>query len=163
MRIWIELSRKKFVCLFVYSHTSSFSAIWWLSPLPVTGLQILAYARRSGPLSREGSLSCHTYCDTGPRFIRSHPKDRHPRPTLGFEPPTQGSSGLCAWRSNHCATRAVIWVKFLEGFSPSYLAVSFEEFDSIYGSLLWFLLTLSQFSLFFRISNSFGLSITKET
>jgi hypothetical protein len=27
-------------------------------------------------LSREGSLSCHTYCDTGPRFIRSHPKDR---------------------------------------------------------------------------------------
>jgi hypothetical protein len=29
-----------FVCLFVYSHTSNFSAIWWLSPLPVTGLQI---------------------------------------------------------------------------------------------------------------------------
>jgi hypothetical protein len=52
--------------LFVYSHMSNFSAIWWLSPLPVTGLQIWAYARRSGPLSREGSLSCHTYCDTGP-------------------------------------------------------------------------------------------------
>jgi hypothetical protein len=30
----------RFVCLFVYSHTSIFSAIWWLSPLPVTGLQI---------------------------------------------------------------------------------------------------------------------------
>jgi hypothetical protein len=28
------------VCLFVYSHTSNFSAIWLLSPLPVTGLQI---------------------------------------------------------------------------------------------------------------------------
>jgi hypothetical protein len=28
------------MCLFVYSHTSNFSAIWWLSPLPVTGLQI---------------------------------------------------------------------------------------------------------------------------
>jgi hypothetical protein len=40
------------------------------SPLP-------AYARRWRPLSREGSLSCHTYCDTGPRFFRSHPKD-HP-------------------------------------------------------------------------------------
>jgi hypothetical protein len=26
---------------------------------------------------REGSLSCHTCCDTGPRFFRSHPKDRH--------------------------------------------------------------------------------------
>jgi hypothetical protein len=23
-----------------------------------------------------GSLSCHNYCDTGPRFFRSHPKDR---------------------------------------------------------------------------------------
>jgi hypothetical protein len=60
-----------FVCLFVYSRTSNLSAIWRLSPLPVTGLQILAYARR-----REGSLSCHTYCDTGPRFIRSRPKNR---------------------------------------------------------------------------------------
>jgi hypothetical protein len=30
--------------LFVYSRTSNFSAIWWLSPLPVTGLQILACA-----------------------------------------------------------------------------------------------------------------------
>jgi hypothetical protein len=29
-----------------------------------------------GPLSREGSLSCHTYCDTGPRVFRSHPKNR---------------------------------------------------------------------------------------
>jgi hypothetical protein len=92
--------------LFAYSCTSNFSAIWRLSPLPVTGLQILAYARRSGPLSREGSLSCHAYCDTRPRFIRSHLKDRHPRPTVGFEPPTQGSSDHCAQRSNHCATQA---------------------------------------------------------
>jgi hypothetical protein len=29
-----------FVCLFVLSRTSNFSAIWWLSPLLVTGLQI---------------------------------------------------------------------------------------------------------------------------
>jgi hypothetical protein len=27
------------VCLFVYSRTSNFSAIWRLSPLPVTGLK----------------------------------------------------------------------------------------------------------------------------
>jgi hypothetical protein len=46
------------------------------SPLPVKGCKIYAYARRSGPLSREGSLSCHTCCDTGPRFFQSHPKDR---------------------------------------------------------------------------------------
>ena len=25
---------------------------------------------------REGSLSCYTCCDTGPRVLRSHPKDR---------------------------------------------------------------------------------------
>jgi hypothetical protein len=37
------------ICLFVYSCTRNFSAIWRLSPLPVTGLQILAYARRSWP------------------------------------------------------------------------------------------------------------------
>jgi hypothetical protein len=29
-----------FVCLFVLSRTSNFSAIWRLSPLPATGLQI---------------------------------------------------------------------------------------------------------------------------
>ena len=98
--------------MFVYSCLSNFSAIRWTSPLPVTGvmvtgLQILASARRSGPLSREGSLSFHTYCDMGPRFIlRFHPKDRHPRPTVGFEPPTQGSSDPWARRSNHCAKRA---------------------------------------------------------
>jgi hypothetical protein len=33
----------------------------------------------------------------GPRFIiRSHLQDRHPCPTVGFEPGTQGSSNLCA-------------------------------------------------------------------
>jgi hypothetical protein len=93
-------------CLFVHSCTSNFSAIWRLSPLPVTGLQILAYARRSGPLSREGSLSCHTYCDTGTRFIWSHPKDWHLRLTVGFEPPSQGLSDQCSRRSNHCTTQA---------------------------------------------------------
>jgi hypothetical protein len=42
----------------------------------VKGCKILAYARRSWPLSREGSLTCHTCCDTRPRYFRSHPKDR---------------------------------------------------------------------------------------
>jgi hypothetical protein len=43
-------------------------------PLPVKGCKIQAYARHSGPLCREGSLSCYTCCNTGPRFLRSHPK-----------------------------------------------------------------------------------------
>ena len=33
------------------------------------GLQILNYARHSWTLSSEGSLMCHTYCDTGLPFI----------------------------------------------------------------------------------------------
>ena len=33
------------------------------------GLQILTYARHSWPLRSEGSLACHTYCDTGHPFI----------------------------------------------------------------------------------------------
>jgi hypothetical protein len=37
------------------------------SQLPLKG-QIQAYARHSGPLRREGSLSCHTGCDTGLGF-----------------------------------------------------------------------------------------------
>jgi hypothetical protein len=36
----IRIATLLFVCLFVYSRTSNFSAIWQLSPLPVTGLQI---------------------------------------------------------------------------------------------------------------------------
>jgi hypothetical protein len=100
----------------------------------VTGLQILAYARRSGPLSMVESLSCHTYCDTGPRFKRSHPKDRHVHPTVGFEPPTQGSSDHCAPRSNHCATQATI---------------SLLKFDVMYCRTAIF--TYSNFSLLLRM------------
>jgi hypothetical protein len=51
---------------FTYMDTSS---------LPMEGCKILAYAWCIGPLSREGSLSCHTCCDTGPQFFRFHPKD----------------------------------------------------------------------------------------
>jgi hypothetical protein len=40
------------------------------------GLQNFGMYWRSGPLSREGSLSCHTCCDTGPRFFWSRPKER---------------------------------------------------------------------------------------
>jgi hypothetical protein len=41
-------------------------------PLLVKGCKF----RRSGSLSREGSLSYQTCCDTGPRFIRFHLQDR---------------------------------------------------------------------------------------
>jgi hypothetical protein len=40
----IFLYTKLFVCLFVLSRMSNFSATWRLSPLLVTGLQIQTYA-----------------------------------------------------------------------------------------------------------------------
>ena len=60
-----------FICLFIWS-LSSHSRIFH-SYVDVTiageGLQILTYARHSWPLSSEGSLRCHTCCDTGLSFI----------------------------------------------------------------------------------------------
>ena len=41
------------------------------SPIAGEGLQILTYTRHLWPLSSEGSLTCHIYCDTGHRFLLS--------------------------------------------------------------------------------------------
>jgi hypothetical protein len=65
------------------------SAIWRLSPLPVTArtanvdLYLALVAFSSKGFFNVAHLLRH---DT--TFIRSHPKDRHPRPTVGFEPTT---------------------------------------------------------------------------
>ena len=47
------------------------------SPLQVKGCKFQAFVQRLWRLSRQGSLSCHTCCNKGPRSFRSHPKD-HP-------------------------------------------------------------------------------------
>ena len=39
------------------------------------GLQLLTYTWHSWPFSSEGSLACHTYCDTGHTFIMVISKD----------------------------------------------------------------------------------------
>ena len=61
----------KDVCLFVYlfvwgfpSHSRIFQSFVDV-PLAGEELQILTYARHSWPLSKEGSLTCHIYCDLG--------------------------------------------------------------------------------------------------
>jgi hypothetical protein len=59
----------------ILSPTQEFFIYMEMSPLPVKDCKIYAYARCIGPLSREGSLSCHTCCDTGPRFFLSHLND----------------------------------------------------------------------------------------
>ena len=51
---------------FVYSRI-----VYWHKDVTIAGegLQILTYTRHSWPLSSEGSLACHAYCDTGHPFI----------------------------------------------------------------------------------------------
>ena len=59
-----------FVCLFgVYSPTREFFTHMETSPLPVKGCKFWPYSRHSWSLSNEGSLTCHTCCDTGLLFI----------------------------------------------------------------------------------------------
>jgi hypothetical protein len=62
--------------IIVLRHAHEYFFYMETLPLLVKGCKILAYARRSWPLSRKDSLSCHTCCDTGPQFFRSHPKER---------------------------------------------------------------------------------------
>ena len=50
------------------SHSRIFHSF---GPVTITdeGLLILVYTQHSWPLSNEGSLACHTYCDTGYLFV----------------------------------------------------------------------------------------------
>ena len=69
------LSFCSFVCLGFIVPLENFSLIWRRHPTG-EGLQILTFAWHSWPLSSEGSLACHTYCDTGHPFlmvISKHP------------------------------------------------------------------------------------------
>ena len=56
------------VCFWVFIPLLNVSLVWkrhhywWRA-------QDFAYTRHSWPLSNEGSLACHTFCDTGHRFI----------------------------------------------------------------------------------------------
>jgi hypothetical protein len=57
-----------------YVPLKNFSLVFGDVTIAGEGLQNLGPCSVLGPLSREGSLSCHTCCDTGPQFFRSHPK-----------------------------------------------------------------------------------------
>ena len=56
----------KYVCLFVTLKNFSF---YGDVTIACEGMQILTYAWHSWPLSSEGSLVCHIYCDTEHPFI----------------------------------------------------------------------------------------------
>ena len=58
------------------------------------GLQILTCARHSWQLSCEGSLACHTYCDTGHPFIMVISED-----------PSHSHPGVCQWSCHYLFLR----------------------------------------------------------
>ena len=60
------------MCLVLLGDSSSHSKIFHSCGDVIIAcqvLQILTSARQSCPLRFEGSLACHTYCDTGQSFI----------------------------------------------------------------------------------------------
>jgi hypothetical protein len=122
--MYLRPNSKLFVlfCLIIYSHTSNFFN--YLAPVTITGkgaanldlfLALMTY-------SSESPFTCHTCCDTGSRYIRSHPRDRYPHPsvyTVSSEGPASAShSGIqtcdvriirsLRLRYNHCTTRATL-------------------------------------------------------
>ena len=60
----------KLVCLGFASHLRIFHSFGDVT-ITDEGLQILVYTQHSWPLSSEGSLARHTYCDTGHLFMWS--------------------------------------------------------------------------------------------
>ena len=64
------------ICFLVCSSRPRIFAYMEMSPLPVKDCKMLAYVQHPWPLRREGSLSCHTCCDTGLWFLWSLLKDR---------------------------------------------------------------------------------------
>ena len=63
--------KSEHVCLFDLDLSSHSRIFHWYGDATNSGegLQILTYAQHSWPLSSEGSLTYHTYCDTGLPFI----------------------------------------------------------------------------------------------
>ena len=75
-----------FECLFYYYGV-----------VTITGeeLQILTYAQQSWPLSSEGSLACHIYCNTGHPFIMVISEDPHLMPSFSSGAVTTCFYDLC--------------------------------------------------------------------
>ena len=74
-------------CLFVWSFSYHSKFFYSFGDVTIAdeGLQILTYAQHLWPLSSEGSLACHTSCNTGHPFIMvisEEPWDSYPMPSV---------------------------------------------------------------------------------
>lgn len=77
--LWTQCRRLINYIYFFKSHSKKFHSYCLSALLPAKGCNISATARCLWVLSKEGSSSsCHTFQDTGPRFLRSHLKDPPP-------------------------------------------------------------------------------------
>jgi hypothetical protein len=65
--------------------------------------------------SRKGSLSCYTFCDTGPRFFRSHQKDRLLRHASEWRGPilTRTLTGLHHWMQQNANTNVFLTKSYI--------------------------------------------------
>ena len=68
LRVWL------FICLVFYVPLENVCPCGDVT-IVGEGMQMKAYTRDLQLLSIVGSISCHTYCDTGPQILQSHPKD----------------------------------------------------------------------------------------
>jgi hypothetical protein len=94
--------------LVVYCFTSRSRIFHLYGDVTITGegLQNLGLCSALMPFSREGSLSCHTCCDTGPRFFRSHPKDR---PILSPFTTHKGMWKIYSYPDSHGSPISRLW------------------------------------------------------
>ena len=122
-----------FVCFGRFSSQSLTCHSYGDVAIAGEGLQMLTYTRHSCLLSSEGSLACHTSCDTmhPVLMVISEDCDTHTYcraicdgtvttcfndlglSRLGFQHQTFHLRGE---RSNHCATAAVAWYDYTESF-----------------------------------------------
>jgi hypothetical protein len=74
------MSRKDFILVFFYSRLSNIFG--YQAAVTITGLDLCLALTT---FISEGSFKCHTYCDTGPQIIQSHPQDRSVSPIFEFK------------------------------------------------------------------------------
>ena len=134
-----------------------FVCLWFIVPSRIfhsygdvtitgSGLQILTYARHSRALSSEGSLACHTYCDTtGHLYYNVHLRGsvtntccrafsngtvttrffRFGSVAVGI--PTPQPSACRANALTHCVTAAVRMCRWIKLYLHTCICTSFQQ------------------------------------
>ena len=137
------MCRILFVCLWFIVPSRIFHSYGDVT-ITGSGLQILTYARHSRPLSSEGSLACHTYCDTtGHLYYNGHLRgpvthtccrafSNGTVTTRFFDLGRSWDSNTqpSACRANvltHCATAAVRMCRWIKLYLHTCICTSFQQ------------------------------------